>query len=89
MGAWIGNQMVFNLLAHAVLVRPCTAAPLSVSVYCTAGQRHEGEWLGGQEHGPGTSMAPDGSSFYGFWEHGKRHGEGVQPLLVFVFCLTK
>lgn len=44
---------------------------------CIAGDRHEGEWQDGKEHGPGTAVAADGSSFYGSWQMGKRHGEGV------------
>ncbi len=44
-----------------------------------AGDRYEGEWEDGKEHGAGTAVASDGSSFFGTWVHGKRHGEGVSP----------
>ena len=43
---------------------------------CT-GDRYEGEWQHGKESGTGTAQAPDGSTFYGYWVDGKRHGEGV------------
>ena len=42
-----------------------------------AGDLYEGEWEVGKEHGAGTAVASDGSSFFGTWVHGKRHGEGV------------
>lgn len=45
--------------------------------YGVAGDRYEGEWEDGKEHGAGTAVASDGSSFFGTWVHGKRHGEGV------------
>lgn len=41
------------------------------------GERYEGEWEDGQEHGAGTAVASDGSCFFGTWQRGKRHGEGV------------
>ena len=41
------------------------------------GDRYEGEWQHGKESGTGTAQAPDGSTFYGYWVDGKRHGEGV------------
>ena len=44
---------------------------------CAVGDRHEGEWQDGKQHGAGTAVAADGSSFYGTWQNGKRHGEGV------------
>ena len=47
--------------------------------YGIAGDRYEGEWEDGKEHGAGTAVASDGSSFFGTWVHGKRHGEGVSP----------
>ena len=47
---------------------------------CIAGDRYEGEWQDGKEHGAGTAVAADGSSFYGTWQNGKRHGEGVSSL---------
>ena len=42
-----------------------------------AGDKYEGEWKNGRENGVGTSMAADGSTFYGFWLDGLMHGEGV------------
>ncbi len=49
--------------------------------YGVAGDRYEGEWEDGKEHGAGTAVASDGSSFFGTWVHGKRHGEGVSPCI--------
>ena len=43
-----------------------------------AGVRYEGEWKDGVEHGVGTLIEVDGSTFYGFWAGGKMHGEGVR-----------
>lgn len=45
-----------------------------------AGVRYEGEWKDGVEHGVGTLIEVDGSTFYGFWADGKMHGEGVRIL---------
>ena len=42
------------------------------------GVRYEGEWRDGREHGAGTLVETDGSTFYGFWADGCRHGEGVR-----------
>ena len=44
-----------------------------------AGDKYEGEWHRGREQGTGTSIATDGATFYGFWEAGVMHGEGVRP----------
>ena len=45
-----------------------------------SGERYEGDWEDGKEHGAGTAVSADGSSFFGTWVHGKRHGEGVGPV---------
>lgn len=42
-----------------------------------AGDRYEGEWRHGLEHGIGTFLAADGSAYYGNWSEGKLHGKGV------------
>lgn len=53
-----------------------------------AGARYEGEWKEGVEHGVGTLIEVDGSTFYGFWAEGKMHGEGVCPFTAPSICLS-
>lgn len=53
----------------------------TVSQYVVrTGVRYEGEWKDGREHGAGTLVETDGSTFYGFWVDGRRHGDGVRWL---------
>ena len=50
--------------------------------HCAAGDRYEGEWADGREHGVGTAIGVDGSRFYGSWQAGKLHGKGVRAFVM-------
>lgn len=64
---------------HSASQRPLPAClQLRSAVFCPAGDKYEGEWKEGRENGVGTSIAADGSTFYGFWLDGHMHGEGVR-----------
>ena len=41
------------------------------------GERYDGEWLDGKEHGRAEFSWPDTSFYDGLWQNGVRHGFGV------------
>lgn len=75
-----------GITAHAIICMQAIGPVLCCTQYTAqtwlwphscAGDKYEGEWKNGRENGVGTSMAADGSTFYGFWLDGLMHGEGV------------
>ena len=51
--------------------------PRASTTFWFAADRYEGEWRNGLEHGVGTFIGADGSTFYGPWSGGKMHGQIV------------
>ncbi len=43
----------------------------------TDGSRYQGEWLKDQPHGYGTLTYATGAQYWGRFEHGRRHGQGM------------
>jgi hypothetical protein len=43
--------------------------------------KYEGSWLDNEKHGIGKQIYPGIGVYHGYWECGKRHGEGVMQYI--------
>jgi len=46
-------------------------------MYASNGDKYDGEWRLNSKHGIGKMIYNGKGEYYGYWENGRRHGEGV------------
>ena len=67
------------LILAATIV--AAAAPAAHEIlYLSEGRVYRGDVVDARPHGEGTMIWPSGATYTGTWEHGARHGAGVERI---------